>query len=146
MATMLDPAAAAFTWRVPAGGFRLTTGRELHVRADENHLEGLPGWLLVVNRPDGERRSYSPAGEFPALFRQLADLPHGDREAALGFANRYGSLGFVRIFSCDSPGEQGTRYVEGELGWHWEYDANVLRLAVRTWDLLSARDVGGLAD
>jgi hypothetical protein len=98
---------------------------------------GVPGVALSGRTlEDWDIRPYHPLQEFPALYRELANVEL-TQEAVLGFANRYGMLGGqvrATVMAVDGPSDP-VFWVEPLPAWKWRICW--LREAVRLWDLIS---------
>lgn len=103
---------SGFRWKVPKAGFEW--------RAQKNS-----GDFFLHRKPARDRRSSrmrktNPARKSPLLHREFAELPDGDRDAFLGFANQYGSLGIPA--EVELEGVEGPVWAEPLKGWQKHRD------------------------
>jgi hypothetical protein len=133
-----------FHWPVFKSGYRWVRGR-VHEGA------GPPGeeeWALTEGFFQGDPlgRQYSPLKDFPALFRDFAQLRTDDPDAILAFANRYGKLGISSFMEFASPEKPNSRLVSIiETRQEWRRQILDMSEAVALWDLIRLRDRDGLS-
>jgi hypothetical protein len=128
-----------FVWQAPLNrnGFAV---EEVASRAPDSRLES--NHVLV---PKGvEQRTYRPFEEETGLFLTLAKTP-ATTEGVLGFANRYGRLGFGHWL----PAEDGMSLILGgredlESLPAWRHSIQWLGALVRLWETVKAGDTRAL--
>jgi hypothetical protein len=143
-----------FRWDVPEAGYKWVrtqvyrNGGNQRPQGSGSELEVRLQWVLTddleLGAPEGKK--YDPLQNFPALFREFAQVPPRDRDAILAFANRYGNLGIIRPLHLTAPGEPNRlRGVWGETHQDWARQVDGMTRAVRIWDMVEARDSAGLS-
>lgn len=129
-----------FLWSVPSDGFTWleTRGGELSSKAGDWKVS----MYLSTGQPAGIQfmaRQYRPLADYPALFREFADLdPTPD--SILRFANRFGGLGVLEPIELPGSSKLGA----GERLPLWQDEIRVMHRDVGIWDALQNRDAEAL--
>jgi hypothetical protein len=144
-----------FRQAVPVDGFRwvqarlIVNDREFSAREfrQNRHLEDKPQWVLTSGIGSGvpyRTRVGNPFEQHTGLFRYFAQLSD-TREAMLGFANEFGSLGIPRELGPPEERTGDVQATSGETWKDWVLSITKMRRAVEIWDLVVAANRSGLA-
>jgi len=129
-----------FRWNVPSDGFRWleTRGGEIASWAGDWKVST----YLTTGQPAGIQfaaRQYQPLADYPALFREFADLDPSP-DPILRFANRFGWLGVLEFIELPGSSKLGP----GERLSLWQDEIRAMRGDIAIWDALQNRDAEAL--
>lgn len=143
---------------VAVAGHRWVRYQDLGAQRGTNAPESyLKGWVLTENysstRPEPRRYGLcDPFADHPALYREFAAIPRGDRNAAVAFANQYGMLDSDTRLNFPAYPLPAGAYISSRSTRipcdpedHWNEYPALFRGLIRVWEGRKAKRTSDLA-
>ena len=141
-----------FLWRVCEDGYQWLNCKYfsdgLTHKTSSTDLKG-PEWMLTSGKKFGQRyleTRYDPLKLHPTLFRTFGELAESNKEAILGFVNKYGPLGEQKALYQETPDNpKKLEIVWGERLLEWSMYIREMKWALQVWDWVQSGEITKLA-